>query len=36
LGQAWGTLAVVMTSQPIPPIYMLDIWIRQISGLIWR
>ena len=25
-----------MTSQPIPPIYKLHIWIRQISPMIWR
>ena len=25
-----------MTSQAIPPIYMLHIWIRQISPMIWR
>jgi hypothetical protein len=25
-----------MTSQAIPPIYLLHIWIRQISPMIWR
>ncbi|MGE5754127.1 MAG: hypothetical protein ACM35G_00205 [Planctomycetaceae bacterium] len=31
-----GTLAGVMTSQAIPPIYKLRIWIRQVSPMIWR
>src|SRR5687767_6394214 len=31
-----GTLAGVMTSQVIPPIYKLHIGIRQISPMIWR
>jgi hypothetical protein len=29
-------LAGVMTSQVLPPIYKLHIWIRQISPMIWR
>jgi hypothetical protein len=36
LGLACGTLAGVMTGEPIPPIYKLHIWIRPISPMIWR
>ena len=34
--QASGPLAGVITSQVIPPIDKLPIWIRQISPMIWR
>ena len=34
--EARGTLAGVMTTLAIPPIYKLHIWIRQISPMIWR
>jgi hypothetical protein len=36
LGAGLGYAGWGHTSQPIPPIYKLHIWIRQISPMMWR